>query len=217
MIAHQFGNGRKDEYAPVMARTASIRDETILKAAREVFLSRGIQATTAEVAERAGISEGTIFNRFKSKDELFRAAMLSHGADIPWVASLAERAGKGRVRDHMIEVGLQIIDFFRVLMPLMMMSWSNRGPDGLPHMLTQPDPPPVVAMRKLMAYFDAEIRAGRIRKTSPAVLARTYVGGLQNFVFFELLLAGREPSPLGAEEFVRGHVGVLWAGIAPDA
>jgi AcrR family transcriptional regulator len=200
-----------------MARTASIRDETILQAAREVFLARGIQGTTAEVAERAGISEGTIFNRFRSKDELFRAAMLSHGADIPWVASLDERVGKGRVRDHMIEVGHEIIDFFRKLMPLMMMSWSNKGPDGLPPILTEPNPPPVIAMRRLMAYFEAEIRAGRIRRTSAAVLARTYVGGLQNFVFFELLLKGREPAPLGAEEFVKGHVGVIWAGIAPDA
>lgn len=201
-----------------MARTASIRDETILQAAREVFLARGIQATTAEVAERAGISEGTIFNRFKSKDELFRAAMLSHSGDeIPWVASLDARVGKGRVRDHMIDLGLQIIEFFRALMPLMMMSWSNRGPDGLPHMLREPNPPPVVAMRKVTAYFEAEVRAGRIRKTSPAVLARTYVGGLQSFVFFELLLQGREPSPLAAEEFVKGHVAVLWAGIEPGS
>jgi AcrR family transcriptional regulator len=199
-----------------MARAASIRDETILQAAQEVFLARGIQATTAEVAERAGVSEGTIFNRFRSKDELFRAAMLSRGDRIPWVESLDGRIGQGQVRDHMLELGLQIIEFFRALMPLMMMSWSKRGPGALPHILSEPNPPPVMAMRKLMGYFEAEARAGRIRGTSPAVLARTYVGGLQNFVFFELLLRGREPSPLGAEEFVQGHVGVIWAGIAPE-
>lgn len=198
-----------------MARTASIRDETILKAAREVFLARGIQATTAEVAERAGISEGTVFNRFKSKDELFRAAMLTSGADVPWVASLQDRVGHGHVRDHMIDLGLQIIDFFRMLMPLMMMSWSNRGSGGMPHLMTEPNPPPVIAIRKLIAYFEAEARAGRIRKAGAAALARTYVGGLQSFVFFELLLKGRDPSPLGAEEFVLGHVDVIWAGIAP--
>jgi AcrR family transcriptional regulator len=199
-----------------MARPASIRDETILAAAREVFLSRGVQATTAEVAERAGVSEGTIFNRFKSKDELFRAAMLSHGADVPWVASLDGRVGKGRVREHMIEVGHQIIEFFRVLMPLMMMVWSNRGPHGAPPLLSEESPPPVVAIRKLTAYFEAEVRAGRIRKTNAAALARTFVGGLQSFVFFELLLKGREPALLTAEEFVRGHVGVIWSGIAPE-
>ena len=58
-----------------MARPTSIKDETIVAAAREVFLERGIQATTAEVAERAGVSEGSVFKRFKTKSELFRAAM----------------------------------------------------------------------------------------------------------------------------------------------
>lgn len=199
-----------------MARAASIRDETILKAAREVFLARGIQATTAEVAERAGVSEATVFTRFRSKEGLFRAAMMAGAGEAPWVASLPGRVGQGQVRDHLIDLGLQIIDFFRVLMPLMMMSWSNRGPGGVPHFLSAPDPPPAVAIRKLMEYFEAELNTGRIRDTSPAVLARAYLGGLQSFVFFELLLKGRDPSPLTAEEFVRGHVGVLWSGIAPD-
>ncbi|MEZ4301791.1 MAG: helix-turn-helix domain-containing protein [Polyangiaceae bacterium] len=199
-----------------MARTATIRDETILDAAREVFLARGVQGTTAEVAERAGISEGTIFNRFRSKDELFRAAMMQPGAAIPWAATLDRPVEGTDTRTRMIELGLDIIDFFRKLMPLMMMSWSNRGPHKVPGLLEQPDPPPAVAMRRLMAYFESEARAGRIRPTNAAVLARTFLGGLQNFVFFELLLAGREPSPLGADEFVRGHVALLWSAIAPE-
>jgi len=47
-----------------MPRPAKIKDEEILAAAREVFLEKGIRATTAEVAKRAGIAEGSIFNRF---------------------------------------------------------------------------------------------------------------------------------------------------------
>jgi len=199
-----------------MARTPSIRDETILEAARAVFLARGIQATTAEVAEHAGVSEGTLFNRFKSKDELFRAAMVSHAELIPWVATLEERIGKGRVREHLVDLGLRIIEFFRALMPFMMMAMSNPGPDGLPRVLSQPDPPPAMAIRKLAAYFEAEIRAGRIRKTNPQVLARAFLGGLQSFVFFELILKGRDRAPLSAEEFAKGHVGLLWAGISPN-
>lgn len=198
-----------------MARPSTIKDETILDAAREVFLSRGAQATTAEVAERAGVSEGTLFNRFKTKDELFRAAMLSHGVRIPWVATLDDRVGKGKVRDHMIDLGLQIVEFFRVLMPFMMMSWSNKGSQDLPAVMLEKDPPPAVAMRKVTAYFEAEVQAGRIRKTNPEILARAFVGGLQSYVFFEMLLKGRDPSPLSAEEFVRGHVNLLWSGIAP--
>jgi len=54
-----------------MARPTVIRDETIIDAAREVFLERGFGATTAEVAVRAGVSEGSIFKRFNSKVDLF--------------------------------------------------------------------------------------------------------------------------------------------------
>jgi len=47
-----------------MARPPVITEERILDAARGVFLKKGIRATTAEVAKRAGIAEGSIFNRF---------------------------------------------------------------------------------------------------------------------------------------------------------
>lgn len=43
--------------------------ESILNAARQLFASRGFEATsTAEIARTAGISEGTIFHHFKTKD-----------------------------------------------------------------------------------------------------------------------------------------------------
>ena len=56
-------------------RPPSIDSERLLTVAREVFLERGIRATTLEVAERAGVSEGVLFHRFKSKEGLFGAAM----------------------------------------------------------------------------------------------------------------------------------------------
>jgi AcrR family transcriptional regulator len=45
------------------------RKESILDAATQLFAKRGFEATTtAAVAEAAGVSEGTIFHHFKSKD-----------------------------------------------------------------------------------------------------------------------------------------------------
>ena len=81
-----------------MARPATIKDEEILRAAARCFSARGISATTAEVAERARISEGTIFHRFKSKAELFRGRH-GHQADdfaAEWVRGW--RRGSGAVR-----------------------------------------------------------------------------------------------------------------------
>jgi AcrR family transcriptional regulator len=47
------------------------RKRQILDAAREVFSRKGYdQATTAEIAQTAGIAEGTIYNYFQSKRDL---------------------------------------------------------------------------------------------------------------------------------------------------
>jgi AcrR family transcriptional regulator len=200
-----------------MARPVSIKDETIIAAAREVFLERGIQATTAEVAERAGVSEGSVFKRFKSKFELFKAAMEDHLHEPTWVRGLASRVGKGDVRENMFSIGIDMIGFFRDLMPLMMMSWSNPSPNGLPHTMAGPNPPPVRALKQLIGFFEAEMRAGRLRRQDPEIVARAFAGSINNFVFFELVTRENGQLPLGAETFVRGLVGLLWAGLDPHS
>jgi AcrR family transcriptional regulator len=47
----------------------------ILEAAREVFAKEGIEATVADVAERAGVGTATIFRRFPTKDDLIAAVV----------------------------------------------------------------------------------------------------------------------------------------------
>jgi len=48
------------------------RREAILKGAKELFAKRGFYATTtAELAKRAGVAEGTIFHHFASKHGVF--------------------------------------------------------------------------------------------------------------------------------------------------
>ncbi|MFY0539505.1 TetR/AcrR family transcriptional regulator [Nannocystis pusilla] len=166
-----------------MPRPISIKDETIIDAARAVFLERGFAATTAEVAERAGVSEGTLFNRFRNKTELFHAAMRPQLEALDWTADLGERAGRGDIREQLIELAAAAVDFMRKLMPLMMMSWSNIGTSGLPDVLNQPNPPPLRALKQLAAYFEAEIRLGRLRRVDPEILARIFMGSVQQYVF----------------------------------
>jgi AcrR family transcriptional regulator len=198
-----------------MARPVSIKDETIIAAARHVFLERGIQATTAEVAERAGVSEGSVFKRFKSKSELFRAAMEDRLIEPDWMHDLGARVGKGDMRDNLFDLGVSIIAFFRDLMPLMMMAWSNPAPNGLPGAIAGPNPPPVRVIKQLTGYFEAEMRAGRLRRQDAEVVARSFLGSLVHFVFFELLHRAEGELPLSTETYVRGLVSLLWGGIEP--
>lgn len=63
---------------PVQARSQRTVD-AVLKAAAQVFASRGYAAgTTNHIAERAGVSIGTLYEYFPNKDALLVALMESH-------------------------------------------------------------------------------------------------------------------------------------------
>jgi AcrR family transcriptional regulator len=196
-----------------MPRPTVITDERILAAAREVFLEKGFKASTGEVARRAGVAEGSIFNRFKTKLELFQAAMQHEIDEPPFVKTIDARAGKGDLRQNLVEIGVEAVTFLRGIVPLAMMLWSNPGPTGLPALLASPDSPPLRIMRKLVAFFAAEVKAGRAAG-SPELMARVYFGSMQNYVFLEIV-RGAPPGESAAEPYVKGLVEILWRGIAP--
>lgn len=202
-----------------MARPVTITDEQIIEAARAVFLEKGLRATTAEVARRAGVAEGSIFNRFKTKEGLFRAAMqLGPDEEPPWVRRLAGRVGQGDVREALSEIGMEVVEFFRTLLPVMMMEWSHKAETdeaGVPRRHPGDGAAPLRMLKRIAGYFEAEMQAGRLRRHDPEIVARTFLGSIQNFVFFELMTRSRDELPLPAETFLRGLVKMLWDGVAP--
>ena len=195
-----------------MSRPARISDAQVLDAAREVFLERGIRATTADVARRAGVAAGSIFKRFPTNFELFRVAMDIDGADPEWLATLGERVGHGEVLDTLTELAKEMVAYFRRVAPLMMMRWSN--PDSSACNPAAPHPA-LQRIRKLTSYFEAEIALGRMRPHDPEILARAFVGSLLNFVFLEVLVPAQEQHAMPADRFVAGLVGLFWAGASP--
>jgi AcrR family transcriptional regulator len=57
-----------------MARSKSDdKRNAILSAATEVFAERGLSAATSAISSAAGVAEGTLFNYFKTKDDLVNA------------------------------------------------------------------------------------------------------------------------------------------------
>lgn len=201
-----------------MARPRSIDDAAIIRAARDVFLEKGFTATTAEVAQRAGISEGSIFNRFGSKRALFQRAMQMSVGEEPWLAGLHERVGTGDVQAHLVEVGGAGVAFFQKMLPLMMMGWSNPAASGRVPLGTDfgPGKAPLIAIRTIGGYLEAEMSLGRLRKVDSEILARAFLSGLINYAFLEVLLKQQGQLPLPVGMYVRGLVDVLWNGVAPN-
>ena len=199
-----------------MARPTVIRNEVILDAARAVFLERGILATSAEVAQRASVSEGSIFKRFKTKADLFRAAMGVDIEDIPRsLAALPSLAGQNTVAENLVTAGAQTVGFFTRVMPIMMMSWSNPKVQGCFPAGDSADPPPLRAQGHIAQYLAAEIKLGRIRAIDVNVIARAYMGALSSYVFSEMLASGGRGINIDPHAYVCEYVGTLMTGMAP--
>lgn len=193
-----------------MARPQSIADETLLDATRAVIRERGASTTTAEIAERAGVSEGTLFHRFGTKQKLFRAALATL---VPaWRDTLDARVGRGEVFDELTSLAHAMLEFMHELMPLLMFA-ANRGEeqrshgegiDGKRH-----------AERALIAYFDAEIRLGRLAPADAEVVAFTFLGAIHNYAFNRFMQPDPRALSLPEATFVRGLIQLLRGGLEP--
>jgi AcrR family transcriptional regulator len=198
-----------------LPRPAHFTDDALLQAAYDVFREQGMDATTAEIARRAGASEGTLFKRFQSKAGLFHAVLgHSHQLGDAWTDGLPAKVGAGRFADQLETIATEGIDFFRVVVPLHMVSgmspsYARTAPEGWGR-----SHPALEARRKLEGYFEAERRLGRVGKVDVEVLARTFMGALYNFAVMEVMTAPFEPSPLPQPKFVRHLVAMLLGGIA---
>lgn len=52
------------------------KQKQVLKACLDLFAAKGFEATTtADIAERAGVSQGTVYKRFKTKEQLLQAVV----------------------------------------------------------------------------------------------------------------------------------------------
>ena len=197
-----------------MSRPRSIDDAQILEAARKLFLEGGARASTAAIAKAAGVSEGTIFKRFETKQHLFFAAM---GLPRPIEASrlLAGRAGTGDVQTHLVEVSMEIIAFFGVMVPRMNLLCAHPAYDPKVVFADDSEPPPVRLVRGLAVWLDHEATSGRVRPGASEKVARVLLGALFNFVFWQVngLDRGAESDP---REYAEGVVDLLWRGLAPD-
>ncbi|MDR8412381.1 TetR/AcrR family transcriptional regulator [Nonomuraea sp. 3-1Str] len=96
------------EETPVLRRDAEHNRQRTLAAAREVFATRGLQATLNDVAHHAGLGVGTVYRRFPNKEVLAEAVYAGklHGLRATAQAALAGRDAYESLRaflEHALE------------------------------------------------------------------------------------------------------------------
>jgi AcrR family transcriptional regulator len=186
--------------------------------AREVFLERGIRATTLEVAERAGVSEGSLFHRFKSKEGLFSAAMDFDREDAPSRLLKAIEGIQGmETREAIVKLATTLLEIGRVALPILMMSWSNPQPCSMPGFDKKRSKFREV-IKGVAAYFEGEMQRGKLRQMDAEVLARTLLGSVHHFAMTRILLEEGDGALMPEGMFVRGLADLILNGAAaPDA
>ena len=192
-----------------MARTTTISNEQILEAAREMFQRHGFSATTSQIAEAAGVSEGSIFRRWSSKTELFVAAL---GVERPaWFDGLDELAASDHSVDEQLTIlANDILDFFLANIPKMHAIFSCGV--TMKRRFMEEDALPVQGVKAFTKYFTHLRRARRIGVKDPEIVARMFVGSLHHYAFADF--AGlNDVMPMPRESYVRGLVACLIEGI----
>jgi AcrR family transcriptional regulator len=86
-------------------RLKEARPQQLLDAALELFVEKGFAATRAEeVAQRAGVSKGTLYLYYPSKEELLKAVIREHLSSRIAAGAAAAEKHRGPVADLLREV-----------------------------------------------------------------------------------------------------------------
>lgn len=100
-----------------MARPRSIDEGRILRAAREVFVARGAEATTREVADAAGVSQAVLFQRYGTKRRLFFAAMLPRPPRLDALLGEPPEGTPEAARAYLVGLAARFLDWLDASMP----------------------------------------------------------------------------------------------------
>ncbi len=196
------------------------RRRGILDVARETFLARGYAATSmSEIAARVGGSKGTLYNYFRSKEELFSAVIAEtcHGLASTYFDPLPP-IGKGRpVRDSLIDLGVSLMEFLQVpeilAMHRLVTGEVGRFPEIGPIFY---EAGPRVGVLRFTQYFELAIAEGRF----PAGDAQMLGQRLKDLVMSDLYLRLQwgvldTIGPAALREHVAQSVQIFLAAFAP--
>ena len=162
-----------------MARPRNVTDTQILYEARACFLEHGAAVSTTVIAERLGISHGVLFQRFGTKDQLLRAALLPPPPEAqPWMVRVQSGPDDRDVRAQLFELAEEISTYLERIVPgLSVLRSAGMHIESMAE--RREDLPPVRAHREMAGWFSRAMARGLLRPVQPEHAAELFLGSLQ--------------------------------------
>ena len=197
--------------APRWQRRPTERRREILDAAVTVFGEFGFDsATLAEVAQRAGVSAGTVAHYFGSKAELFEEVLADHFLETMAESErlLAEHRGSYR----------------ELLQTLLRLKWERLTAPGTPDLLlvglakaqTFPDAGRTVcgaigerSRQLLRGVLEAGVRNGEFRSLDTELVARVLSSGLAGLMMAHHRTSAFDPGAPSTEVLLQQHLELI--------
>ena len=89
------------------------KHQQILHGAREVFLECGYEgASVNDIAKRAGVSKGTLYNHFPDKESLFAACIEAGASQVQEQLSMALVGSQGNIEANLMALGQRFLEIW---------------------------------------------------------------------------------------------------------
>jgi AcrR family transcriptional regulator len=170
-----------------------MRKQQILDAAMDIFSEKGFAtATTAEIARAAGVAEGTIYNYFRNKRELFIAVIKNFIVSMQLMELIDKLPGDGTpfVFKDIMQDRLNFAENEDTSHILLLMSEIQRDPE-LKKLYAEQFLHPF--FEKMEGAYGNMIASGKIRSMNPSVATRIIGGMVIGFVMLRTIEGDKSP------------------------
>lgn len=210
--AHQKGERR----TPKFRRRAAARPDEVLDAALDLFIEKGFSATRVEdIAKRAGISKGSVYLYFASKEALLEG--LVKRAIVPvadgMFAAAADFKGNPCEAITLVLQGLaRQLDNPRIFaIPKIIMREAVVVPEIAEMYRTN-------VLNRALPVVEALVRRGVVegyfRQVDPEMTVRTIVGPLLAHMMLSEIFGVKPEGGLSLERLVENHLTILFNGLS---
>lgn len=189
----------------------------ILDGARRVFLAQGFDgASMGEIARAAGVSKGTLYVYFDSKDALFEALALGERSSLAEVLFTLD--GKNPdVRSVLRRLGISYLAMMVRPEHVSAVRMVIGAAEKFPHLGQMfYDAGPREGSQRLKAYLDEQVEAERLTIADTAMAAEQFMALCVSTVLRRVLLgAGGLPSQAEIERNVDAALATFFAAYGP--